>query len=207
MFLHYYNNKIPEYIIKTYPTTFLTDFLTLSQVKAQLNIDITDISEDVYLTNLIEAVYFFIEKYTNRYFLNQVWILYLDAFPYCNSIPINKSYFKQINSIKYYPTTWDGIAAPTTFASTNYYVTNETSIYDAQIVLKSDVNFPMVYNRLQAVEVEFQLQASVIPFDVKQAALQMIAYLYTNKGDCGCDESNMPTSALNLLSGYKRYVL
>lgn len=192
--------------------------VSLNDVKAQLRIDINNDSENTLLTNLIYAATNFFELKTGRDLINKTYATYLDNFPgnsggyapllynsYYNlgsPIVLKKSRLQSITSIEYYK---DDVL--TTFNAANYYFTKEADNWPL-IFLKQDSNWPTdLDNRAQAVKITFVCgygsTGANVPMSIKQCLLQMITYLYENRGDCGGDCAKLPVYMQSALLGWK----
>lgn len=184
-----------------------TKVVTLDEVKTDLRIDLSNTSEDSLLNNLILAVTDYFELKTGRDLINKTYACYLDNFPgnsggygpllyyqtygLGSAIQLKKSRLQSITSIQYLK---DDVLV--TFDAVNFYFTKEANNFP-QIFLKQDSSWPAdLDNRAQAVTITFVsgygATADNVPMSIKQCLLQMITYLYENRGDCGCDCSKLP---------------
>jgi uncharacterized phiE125 gp8 family phage protein len=210
-------NYLPFYQPTDYPLVTGTSTLvvTLDEAKTALRINLTDTSEDALITRLIYTATSYFELVTGRDLINKTYKCYLNTFPVFNSgyapitysgynpalgITILKSKLQSVTSIKYYSggvqLTWD---------PANYYITDNTDY--AGIYLAPDSNWPSdIDNRLQSVMITFVAgygaTASDVPYDIKQALLQYICYLYENRGDCDCS-GGYPHSAMTFFATRK----
>lgn len=191
--------------------------VTLDEAKTYLKIPTSFTQQDALITLLIQSSTSFFERFTGRDLINKTYKTYLDNFPigtstyklvgltpislsYAdNGIVIRKSKLQSISSIKYYS---EGVLE--TWDNTEYYFTDMVD-YSA-IYLVNEETFPIVDERKQAIVIEFiagyGTDATTIPYEVKEALLQMIAYLYDNRGDCECS-GGFPNMANILFSSYK----
>jgi hypothetical protein len=197
----YYQTPV-DYDLITGTSTLV---VTLDEVKAQLRI--SGNTEDSYLTNLILSATNYFELKSGRDLINKTYATYPDNFPgnsggyapvlygsyYGLGSPIllKKSRLQSVTSIEYYKDD-----ALVTFSSSNYYFTKEANNWP-QIFLKQDSNWPTdLDNRAQAVKITFVCgfgtTAADVPMSIKQCLLQMITYLYENRGDCGGDCAKLP---------------
>lgn len=174
--------------------------VSLANVKAWLKIPSTLTADDALLTYLIKAATGYFEKITGRDLLTKTYRTYLDSFPVVdglyyysgvspllpqyqdNGIILRRSPLGSITSIKYY---LDGVLV--TWDSLNYYTTVSTDY--SEIYLVDNANFPTdVDIRRQAIEILFTAgfgaDDTYIPFDIQQAVMRFISYLYDNRGDC-----------------------
>lgn len=180
--------------------------VSLADAKTYLRIDSSNTSEDTLITNLIYSATTYFELVTGRDLINKTYACYPDNFPNSGNgyyalvynpywppnspIKLKKSRVQSITSIQYYR---DGVL--TTFSSANYYVTKEADNFPS-IYLVNDANWPNdVDNRAQAVVITFVAgygaSSDNVPYDIKQCILQMVDYLYENRGDCGGDCSKL----------------
>ena len=190
--------------------------IALADVKLWLKIPSTLTADDSLITAVIKASGGYFEKITGRDLINKTYKTYLDKFP-CrddisyysgvspllpalkdNGIKLRKSKLQSITSIEYYI---DSVL--TTWASANYYITDLPD-YSSIYLIENGI-FPVVDYRKQAVKITFVAgygaDATFVPEDVKQALLQMISYLYENRGDCA--NSDDMNAATQLFSQFK----
>ncbi len=179
--------------------------VSLNEVKTNLRIDLSNTSEDTLITNLILAATNYFELKTGRDLINKTYATYLDNFPgnssgyaplmygnnYNCAIKLKKSRVQSITSIKYLV---DDIEV--TYASSNYYFTKEADNFP-QIFLKQDSSWPSdLDNKAQAVTITFVAgfgtSGSNVPYSIQQAILQLVTYLYENRGDCSCSCETAP---------------
>lgn len=179
--------------------------VSVSDAKTFLRIDSS--SEDALITNLILAATNYFEEKTGRDLINKTYICYLDNFPgnsggyapvlywpvnsASTPIKLKKSRVQSITSIQYYK---DDVL--TTFNSSNYYLTQEANNFPS-IYLKQNSSWPIdLDNRAQAAKITFVSgygsSGSNVPIGIQQCILDMVTYLYENRGDCGGDCSKIP---------------
>lgn len=178
--------------------------ITVQDAKEQLNLSGND--DDVYIKTLINTATLFVEKFISRQLVTQTWALYADCFPYRQEIAIKKRPLSSVTTVEYYPSDWDKMAPRTTYAATNYTITQATEGRDAVIFRFEDSTWPDTYAIRQAVRIEFICGQAVadIPQDLKQAISMIVTFLFENRGDC-CDENSLPGNIMALLQQYKRY--
>lgn len=192
---------VASYIVVTPPAELA---VSLALAKEYLKLDVTDTSQDTYLTILIRAVTNTIENYIGRTLINTEFKTYRECF--ANPFLIKRSKLQSVTFIKYYT---DSVL--TTVGSDIYYMTDETEF--ASIILAEDQSWPSdVDNRTQPIVIQFvagygTTQAS-IPSDLQIALLSAIAYFYENRGDCtdGCaliDAAFLPKGIQQALHFFK----
>lgn len=180
------------YILTTPATTYPID---LCLVKSHLKIPEQSTSDDAYLTLLIQAVTNYAEKYTRRDFLNKTYTTYRDYFTQIQQL--KKATVSSITSIQYLV---DGVF---TTLSTSIYALEVTNDFPI-IYLKKDQEWVSgVDNVPQAIKIVFVAgygsTADAVPSEVKMGLLNHVAFLYENRGDCGCDDASALQSGAKAL--------
>ncbi len=185
--------------IKDYELISIVDTtpLTLQEVKDFLKID--DDYSDTEISILIKAVIIKAEQITGRDLINKTYKGYLDCFPACKSILVQKSKLQSITSIQYLK---DGVL--TTFDSSKYYFTKKQE-YSSIYLNDGELWATDVDARRQAVEITFVAgygdKGCDIPADMKSAMLRHLNLLYENRGDCG-DEKSINNLIIGLYMPY-----
>jgi len=192
---------VDSYLVVTPPDELA---VSLALVKEHLKLDLSDTSQDTYLTLLIRAVTSTIEKYTGRTLINTEFKTYRECFT--NSFLIKRSKLQSITFIKYYT---DSVL--TEVDSDIYYISDETDF--ASIFLAEGDSWPSdVDDRVQPIAIQFiagygDTQVD-IPYDLQIVLLDAIAYFYENRGDCsdGCsliDAAFLPKGIQQALHFFK----
>ncbi|UCF50258.1 MAG: phage head-tail connector protein [Thermoplasmatales archaeon] len=167
------------YTYKALTSTDPLDVISLNQIKNYLKIELTETSEDDFLTLLISGAVDFVQKYTKRQLLTTQFLTYRDYWSYQEEL--RKSRFVELDSVKYYT---DDVL--TTFDTDNFYSTDENDF--SKIILKDNKTFPDLDNRVQAIQITFKAgygtTSSSIPDDILIALRSHIAFMYSNRGDC-----------------------
>lgn len=149
--------------------------VTLADVKAHLKIDTAD--EDALITTLITAARARAEWHTGRAFITQSWILRLDAWPQDGIAEIPLPPLQAVSEIAV--TAPDGVR--TVLDLSHYFV--DTAAEPGRIV------FDELQRRTRshdAVEIAFTAgygTVSAVPAAVREGILQIIADLYTHRGE------------------------
>ena len=167
------------YSIKTQPIDVL---ITLAEAKIYLKMDeITD--DDALITDIIQSVISFASKFTNITFGLTTFEGYFENFCYSDRfgyhIELTKSPFSEIVSVNINGSVFTD------------YVLNKTDYYNyvvpnAYESLNDDI-YPIV--------IEFKAGYSVLPYDLKNAMLSHINFLYTNRGEVN---SKVPDNILQV---------
>lgn len=167
--------------------------LDLDFVKNYLKIDGT--ADDALITFLIKAAAGFVEKYTSRTLLETQFQTYRNDFgysgiwfPHCDDysacgIVLKKSPFVSLDSYTYRNTE----SVETVVAPTLYYITDKVDY--SSILLLPNKSYPTdLLCVQQAVKIVFTAGYGTtqddIPVELQEAMLQLVADMYTNRGDC-----------------------
>lgn len=174
--------------------------ITLDDMKTYLKI--SGAAEDSILTLFIEAARDFGQKYTGRTFINTGFTTFRDDFG--DDFTLRRSKLQSITSFDYL---LGGVS--TAVDPTTYGVTDESAY--SSIYLTEGASFPCDQDNIpEAVTIVFVAgygeNPSDIPAGLRLAIMAHVAYMYSNRGDCGggdCSGSNLPTSVSNLYNEYR----
>ncbi len=202
IFGNWNNHKAYPYVLVTGPAATP---ISLTDVKTFLKLDLTDTSEDTILTMMIEAAVDYCEKYTKRDLITKTYTTYRECFK--TNMEIRRSKLQSIVSISYY----DNLDVLQTVSSSVYDFSNDTDF--SSVVLKYNQSWPLeVSSRPHPVIIQFTAgygsSSSSVPSMLRQALLQIVAALYTNRGDCteavGCSCAKLaPGSAMAIIEAYR----
>lgn len=168
-------------------TDAATEPVTLAEAQAFLNVD-SDADSDL-IESLITTARQRVEDFTGRALISQTWKLVQSDWP-CSkaynyarantwaerTIELHRSPLISVQSVKYYPAS--GAAQATLSAATYTALTGPTP---GLIVLASTESWPDLYDRPDAVEVNFTAgyaDADSIPKPLRHAVLLLLADLY-----------------------------
>jgi uncharacterized phiE125 gp8 family phage protein len=169
--------------------------VTLEEAKAHLKVDTA--YDDALITALIAAARARAEWHTGRAFVTQSWVLWLDGWPHGNCVEIPLPPLQAVTSL----TTYASDDAATVLDASLFQVDIASS--PARVTLKSPA---IVANtrKLNAIAIAFTAgygdAAADVPQAIRTAILEMIAELYTNRGDL---DSAPPTIARTMLAPYR----
>lgn len=170
--------------VKTAPTILPVN---LMEVKDHLRI--THNTQDDLLLIYLRAAIEDVEAHTGLTLAQTVFYGYLDTIS--EEVEIKKYPVSSIVSVKYY----DSAGVQQTMAVGNYRLDN---ISTPPKVVIEDV--PTVYDRSDAVTLEFTAGYPTIPDGVKAAILLQVGYLYENSGD---NPKQLMTASERLLTNYR----
>jgi len=173
--------------------------IDIDLIKKQVEIDFSDNSEDVYLSELARSSIAFFEGLTGTVLLTSTYELFLDCFPPCCLIQIMRKPNVAVTSIEYLV---DGVF--TTVPASDYYLA-QTSEW-AAVDLEEGKDWPTdVDAKLNSVKITFTVGYGTnfddVPYDLKGAILQHIASMFENRGDCDCGDAAPDLTRLT----YTRY--
>lgn len=207
-------NYYRGHTLTTAPTS---EPITLTEVKAQLNIDLD--TDDTLLTMYITAARQYAEQMTGLALIDQTWTLTMDGWPGQNEDwwdGVRDGHINMLRTsgrpsnilIPRYPLqsvstiTADGVAV--TIADT-FIVDDQQK--PGRLVIKSGATWPVVLENANGVVIEYVAgygDAADVPMTLKVALLQMVASLYTFRGDgCTAEDAWKKTGAAAAFDAYK----
>lgn len=152
----------------------------LSRADAKTHLRITGTGDDDYVDDLIVVARRYAEEVTHRALISQTWDLYLNRFPYGDSIQLPKGRLQSITSLKYVDST---DAESTVAASVYQAVTWEDP---GRLILKYNQQWPTATLRTAGgVIVRFVCgfgdAATDVPEDIIHAMKLMIGHWYEHR--------------------------
>jgi len=170
--------------------------VTLSDAKLHLKVDVAD--DDALITRLLAAARARAEWHTGRVFITQSWIQWIDRWPACGAIELQLAPLQSVTSV----TTYALDDSATVLDPATYQVDSASS--PARVSLKANVVPPTNLRAMNAIAVEFTAgygdAASDVPAPIIEAMLEIIAFLYENRGEAPVE---LPLDALALLAPYR----
>lgn len=154
--------------------------VTLAEVKAQLRISMDD--EDDLISGYITAAREHVEMFLRRSLINRTYRLRLTDFPRDKTfIELPKPPLVSVSHVKYYD---DVNNVLTTFAAANNYSVFGDSIL-GRVQLLDEVDWPEVYEREDAVQIEFVAgygaAAANVPQSIRLAVRMLVSHWYENR--------------------------
>ncbi len=175
----------------------------LDTVKLYLRLDVADTGEDSILTLFVDTAVELFEKYTGRTLFQTTFRTFRDQFFSRQFVLIRAPLvtFLTFDYIK------NGILTPVD--PSIFYTTNEDPY--SRIILKVDEVFPTDIDiEKQAIQITFIAgiadNSNVYPNDIKIGLLQLIAFLYENRGDCNLATlgvEKLPASSVAIFNKYR----
>jgi len=155
--------------------------LTVQEVREYLRLDdLTDTSEDDYLSALITAARGYCEGFQNRAYITQTWQMSFDYWPsYVIDIP--RGSLQTINSVSYK----NSAGVVTTLTETTQYVVSTRGIMGRISPPYAQPWPPFVPFPLDAVVIDFTCgygdKADRVPEKVRQAMRLLVSHWYENR--------------------------
>ncbi len=193
----------------------------LDAVKAALRLDDDRTTEDALVMGLVRSAGDSCEAFTGRALVTQTWTLARDAWPGAGAeetlhegwrvgiagrararfLTLPKPPLQAVVHVK----TFDENDAETTWPAANYLV--DTASLPGRLVARSGQAFPTPTRAANGIEVQFTAGYGADPTDVpealRQGLLQMIAFLFENRGDGAPERALHDSGAAALWQPYR----
>lgn len=203
-------------LIETTPPA--SEPVTLAEAKAHLRV--MHNSDDAAITAHITAARQMCEQHTGCAFINRTLKLYLDRWagsplsgwwdgvlegadiaPNADALVLPKPPLQSVTAIR----TYDAAGVASVFSASNYLV--DAVSRPGRVVLADGAAPPLPARKINGIEIEFVAgfgtTASSVPQALRQAVLQLVAYLYENRGDDAA-AGLQASGAAHLLRPYRR---
>ena len=178
-------------LIQTTPPT--VEPISLAEAKAHLRV--THADDDTYISTLIKSARCTVEQFCGLALLEQSWSMFQDCWPEPGIVPLPLSPIISIVDLLIYGE--DDVAAIIDHA--HYFLDSVSK--PARLVLRQGRNIPTPGRRANGVEIKFTAGFVVVPSEIKQALLIIIADWYASRGDV--DAGVLSLSARSLLSPHR----
>lgn len=170
--------KPQSYFVTTAPAQ---EPLDLAEIKTHLKMSATDSSRDTELLFLAKVVGSIAEKLMHRDLITRTYTTYRSNFDFCE-LELRRSRVQSIDSIAYLKS-----GNYITVSSSTYYLAQDTDY--AKIVLVDGMDWPTDLDvHEEAVRIIFKSgygnTPAAIPDDIRQAMLQHLANIDSQRGDC-----------------------
>lgn len=177
--------------------------LTLDEVKSYLRLPTSETDEDALLTRMINAAVSCFESYTHRVLFRKTFKTYRDSFETLQFV-LKKSDYVSLTSFQYLKN------SILTDVPADMYQIVDTQPY-ARIVLRDQQFWPAdVDVQKESIEITFVAgladELGAYPDEIAIALLQLVAFLYENRGDCCVSLDNvskLPQGAVGVFNKYK----
>lgn len=180
--------------------------VSLEEALAFLRVDNAD--ESPLIEALVSTAREIVEDFTGRALLTSSWRLTLGAWPDgcgddASTIVLARTPLASVESVKYYPA--DGSAQATLSAAAYHVLTGPKP---GLLVLKSAQTWPSIYDRPDAVEVNFTSGApdvASVPRTCRHAVMLLLSHLYENRGaiNIGNIVNELPYSLKHLMESQR----
>ncbi len=150
--------------------------ITLKRAKEYLKLESANDSDNSTIQDMIATVIQHGERYVGRDFRPKTWVLTLDGF--VDRICLRKSQVASITSVKYLVS-----GTLTSIATSVWYLKKGYEF--SEILLKDGQTWPTDIDTIEAgIEIIFVTETPRYIEQYKIGALEHLAYLYQNRGDC-----------------------
>ena len=181
----------------------------LNKIKDHLGLERGWTEQDDLLKGLRLTALEYAQNYTNRKLRAETWKLYLDDWPYCESVELPYAPLRSIPSTGVVYTDSDGNS--TTLSSTKWSA--DTVSEPGRLVLNYDEIWPTnTLANKNPIAIEFNAgyeSSSSVPESIKIAMLLMMAQWYEGREDAivgaGILYAKMPLGAKALMSPYRNF--
>lgn len=193
--------------------------VTVSDIKNQLELDVSDTSKDTQIELYIASARQIIEEYTGLALIDQQWRLELDHWPgdverwwdgvkdgaitelvstgRKNDVLLPRYPLQSVDSI-----TADGTAV---VIADTFVV--DTAQKPGRLVIKRGATWPVVLDTASGIKITytagFSDSASEVPAALRLAVIQMAAYMYEHRGDCNTESAMINSGAQSMVDAYR----
>jgi uncharacterized phiE125 gp8 family phage protein len=178
-------------------TAETTTLVTAAEFKNHIREDLSDASNDTYITSLLSAATTWVEQFTCRTTINATYAYYLEQWPRTLYLP--RPPISSITLIAY----MDMGGASQGWASTNY----EFEAYSGLLAPVYGKSFPAVRVKPRSISVAYVAgygaTASSVPEAFKLAVKQLAGHWYESRLAVGDARSEIPMACKHLLYPYR----
>jgi len=198
-----------------------TEPVTVDELKAFIEFDVSDTSRDALMAILITTAREQFELYTGRALITQEWKLTLDHWPgysekWWDGVKQGAISELRGNPAEVYLPSYrlqsvDAVTVYDEAGNSEVVNVSDTFIVDTQqepgrLVLKDSKAWPVALQTANAVEIEYTAgygNASAVPSAIKHAILAMAGYLFEHRGACDVDDAFSASGAKSTAGMYK----
>jgi len=207
-----------QYRGHTLDTAPASEPVTANDVKAQLEIDVSDTSKDTQIELYIEAAREMVEQYTGLALITQTWLLTLDNWPNSGEMwwdGVREGAISELQAsgrasnvfLPRYPLqSVDSITADGSAVVVSDIFTVDTQQKPGRLVIKSGAAWPDVLRTANGIAITYTAgygaNATDVPAALRLAIIQMAAYMFEHRGDCNTQDAMTMSGAKSLLGAY-----
>lgn len=173
--------------------------VTLMEVKTALRLSVGDGSEDDYLSGRIKAARVYLENEYRQVIMRRQFDVFHDAVPCDGVLRMPSGPLASVVSI----TAFDREHAETVLSSSDYYA--DTASLRGRILLNDGASWPSGLRAANAIRSRVVLGHSTspdtVPDPMREAVLQMVAFLYEHRGE-GAGAFRVPPQVAELMDAY-----
>lgn len=193
--------------------------VTVTDVKNQLELDVTDTSKDTQIGLYIESARQLIEQYTGLALIDQTWRMTLDNWPLgitqwwdgvrdgAMSELVKSGRAANVLLPRYPLDSIVSITADDTAITVADYFIIDTDQKPGRLVLKNGSAWPVVIDAAIGIKITYIAgygdSSSDVPAALRLAVLQMAAYMFEHRGDCNTESAMLKSGAMSLINAYK----
>lgn len=193
--------------------------VTLEETKAHLNVTFDE--DDVYLSYLITVARQCVEDFLNRKLISQTVTDYRDRFnfylPWWDGVIEKPSTYFTARVLETFwlpvveiteVSTFAEDDTETTYSSDNYSTDTVSENQPARVILKDSATWPNNLRKANAIKVTYTAGygplATDVPASIRHGLLEVIMYLYVNRGACSdMSEAIYKSPAFMFLQRYR----
>jgi len=193
--------------------------VTATDVKNQLELDVTDTSKDTQIELYITASREMVEEYTGLALITQTWKLTLDHWPNDRqqwwsgvrqgSIDelLQSGRAAQVFLPRYPLQTVDTIKSDGVAVTVADVFITDTQQKPGRLIVKRGATWPVALDNANGIDIEYTAgygtAASDVPAAIRLAIIQMAAYMFEHRGDCDTAGAMKMSGAQSMINTYK----
>jgi len=193
--------------------------VTANDVKSQLELDVSDTSQDTKIELYITAAREMVEEYTGLALITQTWQLTLDHWPNdqepwwdgTRQMAITELWASgraaQVIIPRYPLQAVGSIKADGTAVTVGDVFIVDTQQKPGRLVIKRGAAWPTVLDNANGIEIEYTAgygsNSTDVPAAIRLAIIQMSAYMFEHRGDCDTGQALKMSGAESLVNTYK----
>lgn len=209
-------NQYRGHVLVTAPAS---EPVTAADVKAQLELDVSDTSKDTQIDLYISTARQMIEEYTGLALIDQTWRLELDNWPSVaepwwdgvrelpRSALTDSGRAADVLLPRYPLQSVDTITADSTAVTIADVFTVDTAQKPGRLVIKLGGSLPVITETSNGIKISYTAgygaNASDVPAALRLAIIQMAAYMFEHRGDCNTESAMINSGAQSMINAYR----